>query len=197
MALETKDLRNPALRNWADKHLNYVPKMLYLGTPVLADVDRIVTSANMKVGAYTIAAQPDVPRNLTVTATAVDTADTMGTITFVGTNYDGQAISEVITPIAGSTVAGTKAFKAVTSATGAGWVIDASEGSNDTITIGVGTVLGLPVVADSAYKAMAIVGTAFVAPTIAYDGGDISESTIDASSGTYNGTKQVFILITE
>ena len=63
--------------------------MVDLGTPVVADVDRIVTSTDMKVGAYTIAAQPDVPRNITVTRTAGDTADTGGTITVVCTNVDG------------------------------------------------------------------------------------------------------------
>ena len=32
-----------------------------LGSPVVDDVDRIVTDVHCKVGAYTIAAQPDVP----------------------------------------------------------------------------------------------------------------------------------------
>ena len=101
-----------------------------------ADVDKIVTSANMKVGAYTVAAQPSAPSIITVTATAVGTADTAGTIIVVGTDIYDRAQTETIIPVAGSTVTGTKYFKSVTSVTGAGWVIDAGSG-NDTITVGV------------------------------------------------------------
>ena len=101
------------------------------------DVDKIVTTADMKVGTYTIAAQPTAPCLLSVTVTAVGTADTMGTIAFVGTDISGAAQTETVTPVAGSTVYTTKEFATVTSATGAGWVIDGVEGTKDTITIGV------------------------------------------------------------
>lgn len=197
MSLNTQELRNPALREFADEHLNKVSKLVALGAPILADVDRIVTSANMKVGTYTVAAQPDVTRNITVTATAGDTSDTMGTITVVGTDYFNQVLSEVITPVAGSTIAGKKAFKTVASVTGAGWVIDGSEGTNDTITIGVGTVLGMPFVLKSTSEPLiGIVGTAFVDPTVKAEG-TISESTVDISSGTFNGTKKAFVFVVE
>lgn len=107
---------------------------------VVADVDRIVTTANMKnTTTYTIAAQPDVPRNITVTHTAVGAVDTLGTIAVVGTDANDAALSETLTPSNGVTVSGTKAFKTVTSAIGTGWII--GEG-NDTITIGVGAVVG-------------------------------------------------------
>jgi hypothetical protein len=96
----------------------------------------IVASADMKVGTYTIAAQPPAPRQISVTVTATGTADTMGTVTIAGT-VGGSTDSEAITPVAGSTVYGTKFFSAVTTATGAGWVIDAVEGTADKITIGV------------------------------------------------------------
>ncbi len=196
MSINTERLRNPALKDWANDHLNYTGRFLYLGTPVVADVDRIVTSANMKVGAYTIAAQPDVPRNITVTVTAGDTADTMGTVVVVGTNAFNKAITETLTPVAGSTVAGAKAFKTVTSVTGVGWAIDGSEGTNDTITVGVGAVLGLPIkIAAAANCRLGIVGTALVVPTTT--GGTIENSTVDLSSGTYNGTKAVFAIAVE
>jgi hypothetical protein len=93
------------------------------GSPVVADVDYYVTSTNMKVGAYTLAeTAPDVgARNVTVTATAVGAADTAGTITVVGTNLAGEAITEGITPGAGSTVQGDKAFASVASVSGPGW----------------------------------------------------------------------------
>lgn len=105
------------------------------------DDNKIVTTTNMKVGAYTIAAQPSAASLLSVTVTAVGTADTMGTITFVGTDFYGNALTEEVTPVADDTVYTTNAFKTVTSATGAGWVIDAVEGTEDTIIIGVADVV--------------------------------------------------------
>ncbi len=117
----------------------FAPMKAFLGLSTLltaADVDKIVESTNMKVGAYTVAASPSVPSLITVTVTASGTADTMGTITVVGTDIYDRVLTEVITPVAGSTVTGTRYFKSVTSVTGAGWVIDAGAG-NDTITVGV------------------------------------------------------------
>jgi hypothetical protein len=101
-------------------------------------VDKIVTTANMKNGAYTIAAQPDVPARLTVHVSAAGAADTMGTIVFVGTRPDGTAIIETVIPSASAIVSTVNEFAAVTSATGAGWSIN--EG-NDTLTIGVGEII--------------------------------------------------------
>lgn len=102
------------------------------------DDDKIVTSTNMIVGAYVIAAQPIAPCLLSVLATAVGAADTLGTITFVGTDINGVVITEVVIPIAGTTVYTTKEFASITSATGAGWVISAG---NDTIKIGVASAI--------------------------------------------------------
>lgn len=107
-----------------------------------ADDDKIVTSANMKVGAYTIAAQPAAPARISVTATAVGTADTLGVVTITGTLAgSGKTDTEVITPVAGSAVYGTKYFSAITSVVGSGWVIDAGAG-NDTIKVGVSMEVG-------------------------------------------------------
>ena len=198
MSLDTNRLRNPAIKDWANEHLNLLSRMVYFGAPLLADVDKIVTSTDMKVGAYTVAAQPDIARNITVTVTAVDTADTMGTITVVGTNINGKVISEVITPVADSTVAGVKAFKTVTSVTGAGWVIDAVEASNDTITVGIGTVLGLPILISSAAEVLlGALGVALIAPTVVADSNEIEKCTVDISSGTYDGSKKAFCWVVE
>ena len=116
------------------------------GSPLLDDADYYVASTNMKNGAYTLAnTAPDCgARNVTVTQTAKDTEDTNGTITVVGTDLAGNVISEVITPDAGKTVAGTQAFASITSITGAGWAIDATDATNDTITVGFGALIGLP-----------------------------------------------------
>ena len=116
------------------------------GSPALDDVDWFVASVDMKVGAYTLAhTAPDVgARNVTVTQTATGTEDTNGTIVVVGKDLAGNEITETLTPNAGATVAGAKAFASITSITGVGWVIDGSEGNEDKITVGFGAIIGLP-----------------------------------------------------
>ena len=172
-----------------------VLRKLTIGTPALADVDNIVASTNAKVGAYTVAdTTPDgtIPRNLTVTRTAVSTADTGGTVVIVGTDGADAALTETITVGAdGVTVAGTKAFKTVTSVTGVGWVIAAG---NDTITVGFGALVGLPVVLTAS------TGTALttLATTVAVSnttGGTRATSTVDASAGTFNGSKSLVVYL--
>jgi hypothetical protein len=101
---------------------------------LVADDDLIVTSANMKVGAYTIAAQPKSACRISVFSTAVGATDTLGTVVIVGTDIKGDALSETVTPIAGTTVYTTRLFATITSVTGVGWVI--GEG-NDNIKVGV------------------------------------------------------------
>ena len=197
MAIDFSPLRNPLLKKFfADKFGN-TARQFDLGTPLVADPDKVVVSVDMKVGAYTIAAQPDVPRNITVTSTAVGTADTMGTITVVGTDVDNQPLTEVITPVSGSLVAGLKAFKTVASVTGAGWVIDAVEGTKDTIIVGIGTALGMPVVLGATSEIrLGFVGVAPLVPVVAA-GGTLAGSTVDLSAGTYNGTKRVLVTLVE
>jgi len=112
--------------------------------PAVADVDWYVTTTDMIVGAYTIAnAAPTGggARNVTVTVTQDIEDDTEGTLDIVGTDIDDQVLTETLTPLIGSTVQGTRAFKTVTSATGVGWV---TGGTADNITVGFGDLIGLP-----------------------------------------------------
>jgi hypothetical protein len=108
-----------------------------LGAATAAVTNRFVASANMKVGAYTIAnAAPAVAgaRNVTVTHTQVGgVTDTLGTIVVVGKDLLGFTITETITPVDGNTATGTKWFASITSVTGAGWVVDTTA---DTIVVG-------------------------------------------------------------
>ncbi len=111
--------------------------------PDTIDADEFFTG-NMANGAYTLLAtvMPDgLAHNITVAQTAVGAEDSNGTITVVGTDVDGFYTTEVITPNAGVTIQGTKAFETITSITGADWGIN--EG-NDTILIGYGELVGLP-----------------------------------------------------
>jgi len=185
--------------NKAGTKANSTCRLYNLGAPALADDDLIVVSTNMKVGSYTVTAQPGIPRNITITVTAGATADTIGTVTITGTNYNDEEITETITPVAGSAIAGTKAFKTVTTVVGSGWVIDAVEGTNDTIKVGTGNELGLPLVLDSATEIMlGILGTTITAtnPTVS-NPANLEGTTIDMSSGTYNGTKEALVFVVD
>jgi hypothetical protein len=162
------------------------------GSPVLDDVDWYVASADMKVGAYTLAhTAPDCgARNVTVTQTATDTEDTNGTIVVVGTDLAGNAITETITPNAGATVAGAKAFATITSITGAGWVIDGVEKTKDKITVGFGDLIGLPdKLVDTAQVLAASLDNVkqATAPTVAVSATALESNTVNLDSAL-NGT---------
>lgn len=101
-----------------------------------ADDNGYVTTADMKVGAYTLAAT--VPtygaRRVTAIRTVVVVADTPGTVVVVGKDLANQTITETLIPGAHTvTVTGTRFFKSITSITGVGWV---SDGTPDTIIFG-------------------------------------------------------------
>lgn len=115
----------------------------YRCVPAAIDADEFFTG-NMANGAYTLlqTTMPDgLAHNVTVAQTAVGAEDTNGILTVVGTDIDGKYLAETITPNAGVTIQGTRAFKTIASITGSGWVI--GEG-NDTIVIGYGELIGLP-----------------------------------------------------
>ena len=102
-----------------------------------AVTNRLVTTTNMKVGAYTVANASAVWGGgflVTATISAVTGNDTAGTLAIVGTNLAGQAQTETITLTDGVGGTGAKIFRTVTSVTGAGWVINTG---NDTIVVGV------------------------------------------------------------
>ena len=205
MSINWNKIRNPEMKVMFETSLGNAARKYNLGAPVLADVDLIVVSAEMKnTTTYTIAAQPDISRNITVKHTAVVTADTLGTITITGTDVLGQPLSEIITPVDGTTVLGKLAFKTIASAIGAGWVVSSGT-DKDTIEIGVGTLLGLPVIIkETADIDLGVVGIALIVPTVAVTVSPaiatstaISKCTVDLSSGTYDGSKKVHIFIVE
>ncbi len=101
-----------------------------------AVTNRFVASTNMSLTTYTIANASPVWSGgclVTVSHTTVAGADTLGTITIVGTDLTGATISETITPLAGTIATGTKIFRTVTSATSVGWV---AVSTADTVVIG-------------------------------------------------------------
>lgn len=159
------------------------------GSPVVDDVDWFVASADMKVGAYTLAhTAPDCgARNVTVTQTAVDAEDTNGTIVIVGTDLAGNAITETLTPNDGATVAGAKCFATITSITGAGWV---TGGGKDKVTLGFGALIGLP---DKLTDAAQVLGASLnnvregTHPTVTVSATLLENNSVDLDSA-YNGT---------
>ena len=166
---------------------------LFLGLPIVATTDRVVADVLIANGALTVAAQPDLPRNLTVTMTDADSGVTAGDVTVVGTDKDGNAVTEVFTVAnAGGTqtLTGTKLFASVTSATAANF---AGNAAGDNIKVGVGDLIALPfdINNTSAVKHVYLGGVRIAAPTVAVG----LYSSIDASSGTYNGAKALHALI--
>jgi hypothetical protein len=164
-------------------------ELVSLGAPILADVDRIVAALDpVADGALTIAAQPDVPRNVTVTVTDANDSVTC-TCTIRGKDLAGRIIEEVAqtTLGTGKVFAGTKMFAKVDSA-----VVSGTSGAaaGDTISVGVGDVIALPKpIVNAAAIKHAFFGGAPVTPDAIATGE--STSGVDTSGGTYDGSKEL------
>ena len=174
-----------------------------LGAPALADDDWVVVDVAMKVGTYLVAhASPvdGLARNVTVIRTVGGNADTPGTIIVAGTDVDGRAVSDTIAVgTTGVTVVGVVAFKTVTSVTGAGWVINQAA---DTVKVGFGDKIGLPSAIRQSPPILAttqipfvVLGTTLVAATVTWDANIIAKCTVDAATGTYNGSKRLLAFV--
>lgn len=92
------------------------------GTPIAALATRIVTGTAGATSAALVTltsftAQPDVPRNITITPTGTTTDVESCVIVVSGTNYHNRAISESFTFAVDASTAqtGNKAFKTITS----------------------------------------------------------------------------------
>ena len=173
-----------------------------LGAPALAVANRFVVSVNMANGEYTIAnpsSADGLARNVVATITAVTGNDTPGSILITGTDANDQPLTETLALVAGGTATGVKAFKTVTSIVQSGWVINTG---NDTIVIGTGNLVGLPAavrtspaITASTQIFLVLLGTAPVAITATFDATELAKNTINASAGTYDGTKRLIALI--
>lgn len=102
-----------------------------------AVANRFVVSTNMQNAAYTLANTTPVWSGgalVTVAHVTVAGTDTLGIITVVGVGLAGAVRTEVITPVADSTVTGLIPFRTITSITGSGWT---AVSTADTIQMGV------------------------------------------------------------
>lgn len=108
-----------------------------LGTPVVADPNRILDDATATDSAQVITTfldQPDVPRNLTATGTAG--SDHVVTVT--GKDVYGETMVEALTLNGTNVITGDKAFATITQ-------VDVAVGAaGDTFDLGIGSALGLP-----------------------------------------------------
>lgn len=167
----------------------------YLGTPVLADADRISVAADWADGARVIAAQPDVPRNLTALLVDANASILTGVLTITGVDAQGRPVTEVMTVAAGVGLAllGTKIFARVDSAviTDTTGAVDAGA---DQLVIGVGNVIGLPMDIERAAEVMfAYLGGALVTPTAVAVG--VSTSGVNNSGAVYDGAKLMAAIV--
>lgn len=113
-----------------------------LSTPTIAaTTNRIVASVNLTNTTFTLAAQPDVPRNVTIAVTDTTPSITVGTITVTGFDVNGATITEVLDLSTALTLTGTKVFASVSSVVSAAAATLGGAG-DETIIVGVGSVVG-------------------------------------------------------
>jgi hypothetical protein len=161
---------------------------VYIYTPLAvstaAVANRFVASANMQNAAYTVAnASPAFAGAVLVTVghTTVAGADTLGVITVVGTDINGQVITDVITPVAGGTATGVKYFRTITSVTGSGWT---AVSTADTIVVGHAagsTVL----VGTGILRAIVVNATAAATIVVSDNRGTLATLKASIAEGTY------------
>lgn len=159
-----------------------------IATRVLNGVAGPTSAAALDVTSF--AAQPDVPRNLTITPGGTTGDVEACIITVTGTNYFGKAISETFTFIAdqSTAVVGNKAFKTVTKV-----AFPASCESGTfaaTWSVGVGEKIGLKrCMADAGgwFHSVAAGVKETTAATIAASASAVESNTADFN-GTMNGS---------
>lgn len=139
--------------------------------------------------------QPSVPRN--ITATAGGTAGDVKAIQVIiaGTNFNGDAITETLPAFTVNTtgdVAGTKAFKTITSIT-----IPAHDGNGATTAIGFGEVLGLPDKLTHNTVLAASLGNTRegTAPTVTVSATALESNTFDLNSALNSTVVDVYYLV--
>lgn len=163
-----------------------------LGAPVVLDDDRIVVAVDLANGAQAIAAQPDVPRNLTAILADANASVTAGILTIVGITPQGETVTEVVT--LAQLIAGWvgKAIYAAVSSVTVSAVAGTVGAGADQLKVGIGNVIGLPAPIDKAaqVKHVYLGGARVAEPVIAIGP---STSGVNASASTYNGTKELVV----
>lgn len=152
-----------------------IPSYVYLQNVIAAGTTGLVTQVTdlSAAGSASVAAQPDVPRNVVLTLSDAADANLAGSVIVTGKNVFGTTISETFTVVAGTTsYTGNLAFAKITSV-----AHDFGETgtSSDTLDLGQGAKLGLP------YPDLAIT-------KLVSNGTEESASATSASNGTFTPT---------
>lgn len=154
--------------------------------------DTVHAAITMTTAAQTITTNitnPKAPRGLSVTGGHVDC---VGIVKITGTNINGDVITESITQSGTDTVAGTKAFKTITSLA----IPARSSANTPTVTIGTTDVMGLPLCLPAAacvyatYHNATLEGTA---ATVTVSSTAIESNTADPNSANNADHTLVFI----
>ena len=115
------------------------PHVIHFQDLLAADTDGVhaaITGTGAENEVTTAITNPDVPRNVTITTTNNDTPS--GDVVITGL-VRGVSTTDTITISAGGTASGVKAFDTITKIT-----IPATVSGSDTVTVGIGDILGLP-----------------------------------------------------
>ena len=129
-------------------YLAVATRKVSISSALPADLVSIVAAVTPANGAQTLAAQPPHARKLQyriVIGTTTTTAITAGTATVVGTDQDGNAITEVVSLIqnASATVKSAYAWSKITSITIAAYAANGS-GTGNTFGVGLSNDFGVP-----------------------------------------------------
>jgi hypothetical protein len=173
-----------------------IPELQVIATPAAASTTQVLSShagatSTAAVSVTTLAGQPDVARNLTITSggTTADVASCV--ITAYGTDIRSRTITETFTfaDNEAATKTGNKAFKTVTSIS---FPANCEDGTfAATWSVGMGSKLGLNRCLDKAgYVGFAVFNGVFegTRPTIAVNSSAVSSNTV-ALSSSLNGSE--------
>lgn len=153
------------------------------------------TNTGAQVVLTTGITQPSAPRNITATAGGVDADVKAIQVIVAGTNYADAVITETLPAFTVNTlgtVAGSRAFKTVTSIT-----IPAHDGNGATTAIGFGEKLGLPdKLAHNTVLAAFLDNTKEgTAPTVAVSASALESNTVDLNSALDSKVVDLYYLV--
>lgn len=133
---------------------------------------------------------PATPRNVSITGNA---SGITGNVVITGTNYNGDTITETIVLNGTSTVSGAKAFASITSIA----LPAKTNTSGDTVSIGIGSALGLPYkLAHNTVLATFLDNTKeATAPTVATSATALESNTITLSSSLSGKAVDVYLMV--
>jgi hypothetical protein len=168
---------------------------IFMGLPVVADVNRYLAAELWADGSKAILAQPDTPRNITIALTDADNS-CRGTLTITGEDCDGETITEVLTPngtVGAKTLVGTKVFAKITT-----MVIANASGAtpvDDVVDVGCGNKIGLPYSIPSSQSVRHVFfGATRVPDAVVYTGASAGSIDITASQ-TMDGATALWAFV--